>query len=183
MKTEIKYKGYFTVEVRETLCGKREVQVAHDSVSLLVYIPRWNKIVLLNQPRVGMMSKENPDGFTMELIAGRVDKDIPLKDIIIDEASKEAGISLRPEQIKLLNRGEPMAISAGGTTEKSYLAFAEADPEQILEPLRTTWGDPQENEIIERYFIELEELNDFECEDVRVFALIQFLLRKKKSEE
>lgn len=175
---KVLHKGYFTLAEIKMRGHKREVLMGHDSVSLLVFIPKWQKIILLRQPRVGMISRENKDGRTMELIAGRVDKELSIKDIIIDEAKVEAGVNLHEEQIVFLNRGKPMAVSAGALNEKSYLAYAEVEPEQIDNVSQIFWGDREEGEIIERHFIDLQELPEFICEDVRTFVMIQFLLLK-----
>lgn len=176
METEVKYKGYFTLEVITTPNGKREVLRSFNSVSILIYDVKRRRIILVRQPRAAMVTDENPEGLITETIAGRVDKEASIKQIIIDEAMEEAGFDLREDQIDLLNDGKPMAVSAGATNELCYLAFAEVDTEQI-ENEEKNRGVETEGEAIQRVYVCLDDLERYACEDVRVFALIQYLIK------
>lgn len=176
MEKKTVYKGYFSLDVIETPQGTREVLRTTNSVSILIYDSVNRRIVLVRQPRAAMMTDDNTEGLITETVAGRLDKPLPLDDIIIDEVLKESGISIVKDDIVMLNYGKPMAVSAGALTERAYLAFVVIHPDQ-MDPEERMYGDPEEGEQTTRIFLSVDELATYVCEDVRVFALIQFLQR------
>lgn len=174
MKKKTVYQGYFSLDVIETPQGAREVLRSMDSISILIYDSVNRRIVLVRQPRASMMTDENPEGLITELVAGRIDKLWKLEDIIIDEVLQESGVSITKEDIVMLNHGIPMAVSSGALTEKTYLAFVRIKPDQ-MDPEERVYGDREEGEQITRIFLSVDELAEYVCEDLRVFALIQLV--------
>ncbi|MDP3769988.1 MAG: hypothetical protein Q8R40_03580 [bacterium] len=176
MKKKTVYQGFFSLDIIETSAGTREVLRTTDSVSILIYDSVNRRIVLVRQSRAAMMTDENPQGLITETVAGRIDKQWKLEDIIIDEVLKESGISITKDDIIMLNHGKPMALSAGAITELCYLACAVITPDQ-MEAEDRVYGDPEEGEQTTRVFVSVDELDTYMCEDMCAFALIQFLQR------
>ncbi|GIX07818.1 MAG: hypothetical protein KatS3mg115_2221 [Candidatus Poribacteria bacterium] len=174
----IAYRGFFTLEIVDTPVGRREVLRTTDSVVVLVHDVVNDRVLLVRQRRAAMATDENPEGWITEAIAGRMDRGLPVRELIAQEAWEEAGVRLEPEQIELLNHGQPMAVTAGVTNERSYLAYAPVRPEQI-EAGEHPRGLSGEGEEIFRVFVPVSELETVVYEDVRVFALCQYLLRKR----
>jgi 8-oxo-dGTP pyrophosphatase MutT (NUDIX family) len=175
MKKTVLYDGFFRVVKVQTPEGHREVVKATNSVGILLYDRYNQRIILVRQPRVSLISEINKQGEIIELIAGRVDLDLSVSKIIVKEAFEEAGISLREEQIEFVNQGMPMAVSSGMTNELCWLAYAEVSADQIEETDRE-FGNQGEGEHIQRIFINLKDIGDYVCEDVRVFAMVQYFL-------
>lgn len=175
------YQGFYTLEVHETAQGQREVLRTTDSVSVLFYDVQNKRIILVRQPRESMISLENPEGLITETVAGRFDVTLGVLQLIIKEAKEEIGATITEDDIELLNNGKPMALSAGAITEKCYLAFVEIKPEMIEEGERE-FGAEGEGEKIRRVYVHEDELNTYICEDVRVFALIQYIQNRHARE-
>ena len=99
----------------------REVFVRGDATCLIPYDPVAQKVVLLEQFRVGaVLEDQNP--WLIELVAGINDKDETPEALAHREAKEEAGLEL----ISL----EPICkylVSPGGTTEKIHLFCAQVD--------------------------------------------------------
>jgi len=180
MKENVIYKGYYEFVIVETDHGQREFVRTTDSVSLLIHDIVKRKIILVKQKREAMIRPDNPDGSIIESVAGRFDAKFSPKELMVLEAKQEAGVTISESDIELLNNGQPMALSAGVITERCYLGYVEVTSHQIEEKERVFGTDP--GEIIKRIFISIDNLEDFICGDVRVFALIQYLLRKLEKE-
>lgn len=179
MNKRIVHRGFFTLEVINTPEGKREVLRSTDSINILVLDPEKHRIILLKQPRASMISTDNPRGLHVETIAGRFDVNLGPKALAVKELKEEAGITVSEDQIEFLNQGRPMTVSAGATDEKAYLAFVELKPGQIEREERA-FGAEDEGEDIERVYVCIDDLEEYVCEDVRVFALIQYMLLRLK---
>ena len=178
---ETVHTGYFTLQTFRVQLGNheasREVLRAKDSVSILIYNTESRHIILVNQMRVAMVRADNPNGLIIETIAGRCDKAMTPQEIAASEALEEAGITIAPKKIIALNCGIPMAVSAGATNERAYLMYAEIQNAD-MDISKNTFGLASEGEETKRVLVSLDELELLPCEDVRTFALIQYLLRK-----
>lgn len=107
------------------------------------------------------------------MVAGRRDRNLSVKQLMISEVKEETGIDLQEEDIELLNYGQAMAISPGMTDEKIYLGLAEIKiDERSIPKLR---GPAEENEKTYVLIFHIHDLNNFLCEDLKTFALIQHL--------
>jgi 8-oxo-dGTP pyrophosphatase MutT (NUDIX family) len=182
MKEQVVHDGFLQVAIIQTALGPREVIRATDSVNLLIFNKETRQIVLLSEPRTGMRAPDNPNGISTGSIAGRFDVDLTPEKLMVKEAEEEAGVTLAPEDITMLNNGQPMILSAGVLTEKAYLGIAIID-DSMIEQEERVFGADDEGESIRRVYIDLADLEDYVCESVRVFAMIQYFLRNFNGKE
>lgn len=177
MNRKVVHDGFCKVEVLETEHGQREVVHCTHAVSVLIHDITNDRVLLVRQFRPALVGSEiSPDGIIVETVAGRFDVDLGPKALIIKEAEEEAGITIREDQIELLNDGKPMSISAGLLTSLAYLAIARVTADQI-DPNERIFGAPEEGEQIERVWVPVNELETIGFECTRAFALAQYLLR------
>jgi hypothetical protein len=146
-----------------------------DSVAILLHDVVNHQFLLVKQSRAAMVRKDNPDGFITEAIAGRFDVSLGPVELAVKEAFEEAGAIIQESQVELLNQGEPMALSAGITTERSWLAYAAISPNQLTGNDTDVFGVEAEGEKIERVWVPETEIDTFVCEDIRVLTLIQYV--------
>jgi len=159
-----------------------EIVRATDSVTVLLRDIERDRVLLVKQRRVAMCTDENPEGWLTELVAGRFDVDLGPIDLVIKEAQEEAGVTLKREDVRLLNQGEPLALSAGILTERAYLAYATFVPDQLSGDDTDTFGVQTEGEAITRVWMSTNAfLLLYTPEDLRVFALQQYLLAQTSS--
>ncbi|MBC2688416.1 MULTISPECIES: NUDIX domain-containing protein [Pseudomonas] len=101
VRTENCHKGFYQldrVHLRHELFAggmsreiNRELFVRHDAVCVLPYDPQHDRVVLIEQFRVGALSKtDNP--WLIELVAGLIDKDEQPEEVAHREAQEEAGL-------------------------------------------------------------------------------------------
>ena len=101
LKTEPMYKGFFKVDLCH-LCHqayeggeieiKRELFVRGDAVGVLLYDPEKDKVVLIEQFRVGAINEENP--WMLEIVAGMVESEESVNDVAQRECKEEAGVDV-----------------------------------------------------------------------------------------
>jgi 8-oxo-dGTP pyrophosphatase MutT (NUDIX family) len=176
VEKKLVYPGYFQVYEVKTPDGWRMRIEATNAINVLLVDMAKRRIILARQPRVNMMTDENPTGLITETIAGRFDVDLTPKQLAVKEAQEEAGVTITPDQVEMLNDGMPMAISAGSITEKVFLAVCYLKPGQ-MEEVEREFSAEGEHEHIRRVYLDFDELEQYVCEDTRVFALKQYLLR------
>jgi 8-oxo-dGTP pyrophosphatase MutT (NUDIX family) len=168
---KILHQGYWTLIGVDMGEGNNyEVLIATDSVCGLVFVRDTQQIMLVRQPRVSCRSRENLEGLLTELVAGLFDADLSMDQLLIQELRQEAGITATNKDIVWLNHGQPMTVSAGATTERTYLACVIVHSSQI-ESAERQFGLADEHENISRIWLTVEEFRNLVCEDVRVFAL------------
>ena len=151
-----------------------------DSVAILLHDVVNHRFLLVRQQRAAMIREDNPDGFIVELIAGRFDVNLGPIALAIKEAFEEAKVKIDASQVELLNFGKPMALSAGILTERCWLAYAAITPDQIFGNDTEVFGVVEEDERITRLWISEDELNTFVAEDVRVLTLVQHMMLKRR---
>ena len=162
----------------------RNVVITSDSVALLIYIPAWEKVALVQQSRPAVATRENPAGIIEEALAGRLEGDASVRETMAREAYEETGITVEACDIELLNGGEPLAMSPGLLTEKIYLGFAQVAPYSVT--LGTTaYGVSEESEATHRLLIPVLRLKEMftrgEIHDIKTWALVQwFLIREAR---
>lgn len=154
--------------------GISEVVEASDSVGFLIYIKDSGEVILVKQKRSAMKSKQNPEGYIIEVPAGRFDNSLGVKELIALEASEEVGAKIDVDNVQLLNDGKALALSPGILTEKMYLGYVEI-PSNILEEDRIFGVD--DGEEILRIKVKVKDLESMVFEDMKTFALIQWFLR------
>jgi len=134
LKTEPKYQGFFKVDLchlsHQTYRGgeievKRELFVRGDAVGVLLYDPAKDKVVLIEQFRVGAINEDNP--WMLEIVAGMVEPEESITDVAQRECKEEAGVDV--------HSFEPIYTfysSPGGCSEKIYLLCALIDSGQAV---------------------------------------------------
>src|SRR5690606_21448739 len=101
----------------------RELFVRHNAVCVLPYDPLRDKVVLIEQFRVGAMHKcANP--WLLELVAGLIDTDEEPEEVARREAQEEAGLQL--PTLWPITRYFP---SPGGSDELVHLYVGRCDSE------------------------------------------------------
>jgi nudix-type nucleoside diphosphatase (YffH/AdpP family) len=133
--TTREFDGFFKVDEVDvshlTLEGKMDRQKRlvferGDSVSVLLYNPDTDEVVMVNQFKVPVLiarQRDNPktqDGWVTEAIAGMIDEGETPEQAVVREAMEETGYKVQ----------EPKPIctffsSPGGTSERIFLYFAE----------------------------------------------------------
>ena len=99
---------------------QRELLMKPEAVGVLIYDPKRDEVLMIEQFRVGALSESNP--WQLEIVAGlvdSVDEDETLEAVVCREAWEEAGIELRQLQ-KLMS----YFMSPGGSNEKFTLFVA-----------------------------------------------------------
>jgi len=132
LKTEPRYQGFFKVDLchlrHQTYQGdeievQRELFVRGDAVGVLLYDPAKDKVVLIEQFRVGAINEDNP--WMLEIVAGMVEPEESVTDVAQRECKEEAGVDV--------HSFEPIYTfysSPGGCSEKIYLLCALVDSDQ-----------------------------------------------------
>lgn len=102
MKDNIVYDGWLKVYKRKIKNKTYDILNDHDTVSAII-INEYNDILLVKQFRPALMEE------TVEIPAGTIDKkDESANMCIAREIKEEAGISIKPEDLKLVGSYKPM---------------------------------------------------------------------------
>lgn len=136
--------------VTYTQNGKRktwEAIKAHDSVAVLLYHKEKDAFLLVKQLRIATVLNggEDEDGYTYELCAGIVDKELSLVRIVKEEIEEECGYDVPLENIERITS---YYTSVGFSGAKQTLFYAEID-----ESMRVSEGGGIEDEEIELFFL------------------------------
>ncbi|MFT6528831.1 MAG: ADP-ribose pyrophosphatase [Psychrosphaera sp.] len=100
---------------------KREIFERGHAVAVLPYDPVENKVVLIEQLRIGALdTKDSP--WLLEVIAGMIDKPEDKQQVAIRETEEEAGLTIH-KLIPMLS----YLSSPGGSTERLYLYLGIVD--------------------------------------------------------
>ena len=99
----------------------REQFVRGNVVGVLPYDPVSDKVLLVEQFRIGAMHQDTGP-WLMEIVAGMIDTDETPAEVAIREAQEEAGLELA--DLKLISH---YLASPGASTEEVFLYFAETD--------------------------------------------------------
>ena len=145
------------VRINYTQNGKEkswEAIRSHNSVAVLLYHKEKDAFLLVKQLRVTtMLNNAAEEGYTIELCAGIVDKDLPLVQIAKEEILEECGYDVDP---KLIQKVTSYYTSVGFSGAKQTMFYAEID-----ESMRVGEGGGIEDEEIEPLFLPLEDAKDF----------------------
>lgn len=183
MERRVLYPGRFTLLLEITHRGRsREIYHTTDAVAILLYDKAGRRLILVRQPREAMINEANPDGLITEPVAGRFDCDLGVTALAVKESLEEAGVTLREDQIEVLNSGQSMPGSPGESDSRKYLCYAIVEPGQIG-PNQMIFSAPGEDERTTRVFLPNDELETYVCEDLSAFALIQYHRLRLKAEE
>ena len=98
----------------------------HDSVAVLIYHKSKEAFVIVKQFRPPVYLK-NSDGFTYELCAGIVDKEITLVEIAQEEILEETGYAVTLDRIKKITSFYTAVGFAGAKQELYYVVVDDDD--------------------------------------------------------
>ena len=155
-----------------------EVIRAHDSVAVLIFDREEEVFVLVKQFRPAVYL-QNGEGYTFELCAGIVDKDLPLERIAIEEIAEETGYEVPEEGIEKVTS---FYTSVGFAGSKQTLYYAEVTPE-----MRIGEGGGIEDESIEVVHLPLADAKAFIYDESIVktpglmFAFLWFFENRPRS--
>ena len=99
----------------------REQFVRGNVVGVLPYDPVSDKVLLVEQFRIGAMHQDTGP-WLMEIVAGMIDTDETPAEVAVREAQEEAGLELH--DLKLISH---YLASPGASAEEVFLYFAETD--------------------------------------------------------
>jgi len=136
-----------------------EVVDVHDSVAILLYHLEKDSFILVKQFRPAVYLK-NGEGFTYELCAGIVDKDISLKQIAIEEIYEECGYRVELKNIEDISEFYTAVGFAGG---RQNLYYCEVD-----ESMKISEGGGLEEEDIEVIYLPTSKAKEFICDTKKV---------------
>ena len=98
----------------------------HDSVAVLIYHKGKDAFIFVKQFRPPVYLK-NSDGFTYELCAGIVDKELSLVEIAQEEILEETGYAVTTERIKKITSFYTSVGFAGARQELYYVVVDDED--------------------------------------------------------
>jgi UDP-sugar diphosphatase len=124
----------------------------HNSVAILIYHKELDSFIFVKQFRPSIYLKNN-DGFTYELCAGIVDKDLSLRQIAYEEVLEETGYKVPLESLEKISSFYTAVGFAGG---RQRLYFVEVD-----ESMRVNEGGGIDDEAIEVIFLKKDEARTF----------------------
>ncbi|HFU74347.1 MAG TPA: NUDIX domain-containing protein [Helicobacteraceae bacterium] len=116
----------------------------HDSVAVLLYHTEKEAFVLVKQFRPPVYVR-NGDGFTHELVAGIVDKELTLEQIVQEEIEEEVGYHVPLEKIEYLTS---FFSAVGFAGSQQHLYFANVDAS-----MQVSEGGGIDIEAIEVYYL------------------------------
>lgn len=134
-----------------------EAVKSHDSVAVLLYHVEKNAFLLVKQFRPPVYMNNPHHGFTYELCAGILDKDIDPTHTIKEEIDEECGYDVAVENISRLTSFYT-CVGFSGTNQTLYYA-------QIDESMKIHDGGGIQDENIELYFLPLEEAKTFALDE------------------
>jgi len=149
---ETKYHGFFKLneyQLKHKLFSQkqsnsftREVFERGDAVVVMLYDPKKDTLLLLEQFRPGVL-RANETPWMLEFVAGMFDDNESPVDVAIREAKEEANIELKPDSIKLIMK---YFSSPGGMSERIYLYWATFNSSKVSSG--SVYGLADENEDI-----------------------------------
>ncbi|WP_394152911.1 ADP-ribose diphosphatase [Vibrio maritimus] len=101
----------------------REMFVRGEAAAMLPYDPVRDQVVLIEQIRVGALEHESP--WQMEIVAGIVDKQESIEELVCREAVEEAGVDVK--NLVPITRYYP---SSGGCNERISVFVGQVDATQ-----------------------------------------------------
>ena len=135
ISTELAYDGFFVMEkfrLKHTLFAggwsneiSRELFRRNNCVAVLLYDPDADKVVLLEQFRVGAMANTDR-AWLVEIVAGAIDEGETPEQVAHRESKEEAGCDIL--ELRLINR---FYTTPGGSSEMINLFYGRVDSSQI----------------------------------------------------
>lgn len=159
LNTESKYNGFFTINLchirHDTYMGgeievQRELFHRGDAVAVLLYDPSKDKIVLIEQFRVGAIEDEKGP-WLLEIVAGVIEQGESITDVARRECKEEAGVDVHSFETV-----HSFYSSPGGCSEKIHILCGLIDSEGVA----GVHGLEDEGEDIKVLVIDFAELHD-----------------------
>lgn len=129
---DVIYQGFFTLKrirfTHKLFAGgesgivTRELLVKGQASAVIAYDPKEDKVILIEQVRIGSFTPSRESPWQIELIAGMVDTDESPQEVALREAQEEAGIELSN-----IEHIYSIWDSPGGTNEQLHLYVAKVD--------------------------------------------------------
>ncbi len=132
---------------------------SHDSVSVLLYHRDKKAFLLVKQFRAAVYNNNKTDGITFELCAGIIDKNLDEFEIIREEIDEECGFDV---ELKNIERISSFYTAVGFSGGLQTLFYAEID-----ESMKIHEGGGIDNEMIELYFLKLEDAKKFVTDETK----------------
>lgn len=159
LNTEARYQGFFKIDLchirHETFRGgeievERELIYRGDAVAVLLYDPSLDKVVLIEQFRVGAMDDENGP-WILEVVAGMVEPGESITEVAKRECKEEAGVDVHSFETV-----HSFYSSPGGCSEKIHILCALVNSEHC----EGIHGLGHEGEDIRVKVVDFSELHD-----------------------
>lgn len=103
----------------------RELFRRDQAGGVLLYDPQADKLVMVEQFRVGLLDAMDQSPWALELVAGILDDGETARDMALREVHEEAGLAIGPPEFICNYFNSP-----GGSTERITLLYAEVDASQ-----------------------------------------------------
>lgn len=182
-KEELLYDGFFKMK-RFTLKHRlfaggwsesmsREVMVRGDAVCVLLYDPKTDQVLLIEQFRVGAVKHESP--WLLEMVAGMVEEGEDDQDVARREAFEEAGVEIGRLEYMLKFMPSP-----GGMVEYLRMYAGEFDSTKV--DLNKHFGLQEEHEDIRLHLMPAQqaiELLKTEIDNASTIMGLQWLALNK----
>lgn len=180
---ETKYDGFFKINeyllshklfsTQQSNKFTREVFERGDAVVVMLYDPKQDQLLLLEQFRPGALRAAKTP-WMLEFVAGMFDDNESYLDVAVRESKEEADITLAPESINPIMK---YLSSPGGTSECIHLCWAKFDSNEVVSG--SVFGLAGENEDILLHLISrsdaLELLNEGEISNAATIIGLQWL--------
>lgn len=135
IECQSQYQGFFSIDkyhLRHKLFAggksdrlQRELFERGQAAAVLLYDPDVDKIVLLEQFRIGALADQRSP-WLLEVVAGIIEQGETAQEVAIREAQEEAGCD-----IQQLEKISEYWVSPGGTSEKIHLYLAHVNSQQL----------------------------------------------------
>ncbi len=131
---EVMYQGFFSLnryQVQHSLFAggwsevlTRELFQRGNCVAVLLYDPDTDKVVIIEQFRMGPMGQDNvrEKAWLLEIVAGAIEEGETVEAVAYRESEEEAGCAV--QEMRLINE---FYTSPGGTSEKISLFYGRID--------------------------------------------------------
>jgi len=184
---ELVYQGFVTIELWRVpgIKNLRVVVRCTDSIAGVLHDVVNRRVLFIREPHVAAITKKNKTGKLVTPFAGRFDRKLSPKQLLISEADQEVGAILTEDDVIMLNHGVSMVLSIGLITERAYLAYAQISPNKLVGNDNDTFGLKDEGEEIKRVWIPEDILlsDTFVCHDLRILTFRQHIQIMRLKEE
>ena len=159
LKTEPKYQGFFNIDLchiqHDTFNGenvevKRELFNRGDAVAVLLYDPVQDKVVLIEQFRVGAIADEEGP-WLLEIVAGMVEEGESVTEVAQRECMEEVGVEVHSFESIFSFYSSP-----GGCSERIHVLYALIDSDNA----QGIHGVENENEDIRVVVVDYDDVHE-----------------------